>query len=169
MPCHAPAEWLRGPGGYPYMLADSTRLNDEAVAYAAGSPCACRIACHAHANGSAGKDFNFTIAARHPCVRTRGPHGIPLRLRASGPCGIRAATTSGRRAHPCRTAPCGGIPPARPARLPASAFVNDEARRIRRHVSRDVCGVRLRRTWSRCAGYARKRAAPAKSRCAFSF
>ena len=39
--------------------------------------------------------------------------GIPLRIRASGPCGIRAATTTGRRVHPCRLAPCGGIPTAR--------------------------------------------------------
>ena len=47
----------------------------------------------------------------------------------------------------------------RPSRPPASACVNDEARRLRRHVSRDVCGVRCRAPGLNCAGYARTRRA----------
>ena len=52
-------------------------------------------ACHALAeclamnlpNACAGKDFNFTLAARHPCVRKRGPFGIPLWAALPAPAG----------------------------------------------------------------------------------
>ena len=75
------------------------------------------------------------------------PHsGIPSCLRASGPFRTRAATTTGRRMI-LVPADYGQRTTARPRvrpQNPAPAFVNDEARRIRRHVSRDVSGARRR-------------------------
>jgi hypothetical protein len=92
---------LRGPGGF---LTRSCFLK----------PAIPPPACHALAEclainvptACAGKDFNFTLAARHPCVRKRGPFGIPLWAALPAPAGSAPQippASSGGQSHARRT------------------------------------------------------------------
>ena len=94
-------------------------------------------------------------------ARTRGPFGISLWAAhpfhsgpAPQPPPAGACGSVARYVHRVLPLSGGGIParpsgrtrfPSRPPLPHAPAFVNDEARAVARHVSRDVCGIQLYR------------------------
>ena len=80
-------------------------------------------------------------------ARTRGPFGIPLWAACPFPSGPAPQIRTGRRMSlvPAASGRRHTVRPRVRPQTPAPAFVNDEARRLRRHVSRDVSGARFAR------------------------
>jgi len=152
----------RAPGGQCYLAAPrSPPINHTARMKPAHTPPASR--------GSVWTLLYRFPTARHLCVRTRAALRTtfmrarirPLqdpRRNHHRPAHASVVAASSAWVLPLTgggipTRPSGRTPlPTRPPLPPAPAFVNDEARAIARHVSRDVCGARIRapdHTWRR--------------------